>query len=66
MVIKPSLRRYVLAVDRVKRLLRRTSDALNASGVDYAIFDGNAVATWVITGRLLIEFNRDFVARSKA
>ncbi len=38
-----------MAVDRVERLLRRTSEALNTSGVDYAIIGGNAVAAWVST-----------------
>jgi hypothetical protein len=49
MVIKSSFRRYVMAVERVEQLLRRTSGALNASGVDYAIIGGNAVAAWVST-----------------
>lgn len=38
-----------MAVERVERLLQRTSSALNAAGVDYAIIDGNAVAAWVST-----------------
>ncbi|MCH7807860.1 MAG: hypothetical protein IIB60_01440 [Planctomycetes bacterium] len=38
-----------MAVDRVERLLRKLSDALNAAGVEYAIIGGNAVAAWVAT-----------------
>jgi hypothetical protein len=38
-----------MAVDRVERLLRKLTEALNAAGVEYAIIGGNAVAAWVAT-----------------
>ena len=49
MVIKSSFKRYVMAVDRVERLLRKVTEALGAAGLDYAIVGGNAVAAWVAT-----------------
>lgn len=38
-----------MAVDRVERLLRTVTAALNDEGIDYAIVGGNAVAAWVST-----------------
>lgn len=38
-----------MAVEGVERLLKRTSDALNVAGIDYAVIGGNAVAAWVAT-----------------
>lgn len=38
-----------MAVDRVERLLRTVTAALNQKGIDYAIVGGNAVAAWVTT-----------------
>jgi len=35
------------AVENVKDRLRRTTEALNAAGVPYAVVDGNAVQYWV-------------------
>lgn len=45
--IRPDFRAYVMAVERVERLLMRTTQALDAAGVAYAIVGGNAVAAWV-------------------
>ena len=39
--------RMVAAVDAVRDRLRRTTAALEAAGVPYAIIGGNAVAAWV-------------------
>ncbi len=36
-----------MAVDRVEQLLRKVTEALNVSGIDYAVIGGNAVAAWV-------------------
>jgi hypothetical protein len=47
MVVKPSIARFVRAVERVEQLLRKTTEALNVAGIDYAIIGGNAVAAWV-------------------
>jgi hypothetical protein len=41
------LERMVAAVDKVRDRLRRATDALERSGVAYAVVGGNAVATWV-------------------
>ena len=41
--------RYVEAVNRVQELLERTTRALDAAGLDYAVIGGNAVAAWVST-----------------
>ncbi len=49
MVLHSPFHRYVMAVERVERLLKRTSDVLNVAGVDYAVIGGNAVAAWVAT-----------------
>ncbi len=43
------LDRMVLAVDRVRDRLVRTTTALDAAGIPYAIAGGNAVAVWVAT-----------------
>lgn len=43
------LDRMVNAVEVVRERLRRTTQALDAAGVPYAIAGGNAVATWVAT-----------------
>ncbi len=42
-----SFRDYVMAVDRVEKLLRRITAALDRAGVGYAVVGGNAVAAWV-------------------
>lgn len=42
-----SFHNYVMAVDRVERLLRTVTAALDAAGVGYAVVGGNAVAAWV-------------------
>lgn len=41
--------RYVRAVSKVEELLKRTTQALDAAGLDYAVIGGNAVAAWVST-----------------
>jgi len=38
-----------MAVDRVTRLLKKVSKALDAAKVPYAVVGGNAVAAWVAT-----------------
>lgn len=38
-----------MAVDRVERLLRSFTKALDDAGLDYAVVGGNAVAAWVAT-----------------
>jgi len=38
-----------MAMWRVEELLRKTTAALNAAGVPYAVVGGNAVAAWVAT-----------------
>lgn len=43
------LDRMVLAVERVRDRLLRTSAALQLAGVPYAVAGGNAVAAWVAT-----------------
>jgi len=43
------LDRMVLAVERVRDRLIRSSAALEAAGIPYAIAGGNAVAAWVAT-----------------
>jgi len=39
----------VKAVEDVKRRLRKSTDALEAAGIPYAVIGGNAVAAWVET-----------------
>ncbi|MCC7293772.1 MAG: hypothetical protein IT449_17070 [Phycisphaerales bacterium] len=36
-------------MSKVEELLRRTTEALDAAGLDYAVIGGNAVAAWVST-----------------
>ena len=43
------LERMVTAVDRVRDRLARSTAALEAAGVPYAVVGGNAVAAWVAT-----------------
>jgi len=42
-----SLDRMVRAVEKVRQRLERTTAALNAANIDYALVGGNAVAAWV-------------------
>jgi hypothetical protein len=51
------LDRMVLAVEKVRDRLQRSTAALEAAKVPYAVIGGNAVAAWVSTvdrGRLAI------------
>jgi len=41
------LERMVLAVERVRDRLQRSTAALEAAGIPYAVIGGNAVAAWV-------------------
>src|SRR6185312_3163661 len=41
------LERMVLAVEKVRERLRRSTAALDAAGIPYAVIGGNAVAAWV-------------------
>jgi hypothetical protein len=43
------LDRMVLAVERVRDRLSRSTNALEAAGIPYAVAGGNAVAAWVAT-----------------
>ena len=43
------LDRMVLAVEKVRERLKRSTAALEAAGVPYAVIGGNAVAAWVST-----------------
>jgi len=45
----PDFHGQVLAVNRVERLLRKVTGALDKAGVPYAVIGGNAVAAWVAT-----------------
>ena len=47
--ILPSLHRQVLAINRVEKLLRKVSRALDKAKIPYAVVGGNAVAAWVAT-----------------
>ena len=38
-----------MAVDRVEKLLRQVTQALDGAGISYAVAGGNAVAAWVAT-----------------
>lgn len=38
-----------MAVNRVERLLRKVTKAMNDAGIEYAVIGGNAVAAWVAT-----------------
>ncbi|MEK6676114.1 MAG: nucleotidyl transferase AbiEii/AbiGii toxin family protein [Planctomycetota bacterium] len=46
---RPDFGAYVMAVERVERLLRSVAEALEAAELDYAVIGGNAVAAWVST-----------------
>ena len=41
------LDRMILAVEKVRSRLKRTTSTLEAAGIRYAVVDGNAVAAWV-------------------
>ena len=43
------IERMVLAVENVRERLRRSTAALEAAGIPYAVVGGNAVAAWVST-----------------
>jgi hypothetical protein len=43
------LERMVLAVEKVRERLQRSTAALDAAGIPYAVIGGNAVAAWVST-----------------
>lgn len=43
----PSFERYFMAVERVEKLLRDVTAALDRAGIRYAVIGGNAVAAWV-------------------
>jgi hypothetical protein len=43
------LDRMVLAVERIRDRLNRSTKALEAAGIPYAVVGGNAVAAWVAT-----------------
>ncbi len=45
--VVPDFKAYVMAVERVERLLMRVTEALDSAGVAYAVIGGNAVAAWV-------------------
>lgn len=45
------LKRMVQAVEKVRERLQRSTAALAAAGVPYAVVGGNAVAAWVSTAR---------------
>ncbi len=41
------LDRMVLAVEKVRERLQRSTQALETAGIPYAVIGGNAVAAWV-------------------
>lgn len=43
----PSFSAHIMAIDRVQQRLRRSTAALDAAGIPYAVVGGNAVASWV-------------------
>ena len=45
----PDIQTHFRAIERVERLLRRATRALEQSKVEYAVVGGNAVAAWVST-----------------
>lgn len=52
--------RVAMAIERVRERLRRSTEALAAAGVPYAVIGGNAVAEWV--GRIddgAVRFTKD-------
>lgn len=49
-----------MAIERVERLLRKTTQALDAASIDYAVVGGNAVAEWVSTvDEDMVRFTKD-------
>lgn len=49
-----------MAIERVEKLLRKTTQALDAAGIDYAVVGGNAVAEWVSTvDEDMVRFTKD-------
>lgn len=46
---RPNFEWQVAAVNRVERLLKTVTTALDAAGIPYAVIGGNAVATWIAT-----------------
>lgn len=46
---RPNFEWQVMAVERIDRLLRTVTAALDDAGIRYAVIGGNAVATWVAT-----------------
>ncbi|MEE9295486.1 MAG: hypothetical protein V3W34_11065 [Phycisphaerae bacterium] len=47
--IAPNFEGQVMAVERVEKLLRKVSKALDQARIPYAVIGGNAVAAWVAT-----------------
>lgn len=45
----PNIEWHFRAVERVERLLKTVTSALDKAGIPYAIIGGNAVATWIAT-----------------
>jgi len=45
----PNIEWHFRAVERVERLLKTVTTALDQAGIPYAVIGGNAVATWVAT-----------------
>ncbi|MCG3130829.1 MAG: hypothetical protein FLDDKLPJ_01602 [Phycisphaerae bacterium] len=43
----PNIEWHFRAVERIERLLKTVTSALDAAGIEYAVIGGNAVATWV-------------------
>jgi hypothetical protein len=49
-----------MAIERVEKLLRATTQALDSAGVEYAVVGGNAVAEWVSTvDEDMVRFTKD-------
>ncbi len=46
---RPNFEWQVAAVNRVERLLKTVTAALDDAGIAYAVIGGNAVATWIAT-----------------
>lgn len=47
--VAPDFQAAFMAIERVEEQLRRFTSALDATGIEYAIIGGNAVAAWVST-----------------
>lgn len=47
--LEPNFHRQALAVNRVERLLKKITQAMEDGGVPYCVIGGNAVAAWVST-----------------